>query len=353
MKLNNLDSLREYRELKPLLAHMPHQTKQLNKLFTADVEIVNLGLKKFMAITSDSIADEISFNLYNDPYTWGWMSVMVSISDMAAAAVIPTGVMITNIWSEKSSQKEKLLCQKGISDALRASHCFLLGGDSGVSHDTSVMSTAVGFCENNPPLTRLGIKHGDHIAILGEGTLGTGPALAYGIIYNHKNRFPESAYRPNPSPQLMKKIKPFCHASIDTSDGLAASLHILSCLNDCRFEIQLHKNLLNHTALKYVQKNKISPLMLLLGDHGDYQCLISYPEKNRKKIETICGSNLIPLGQAFKLKNKSVPLALLSHNGAKVHLPIESVQNCPRELKGIIRYSKEMNKTLYKTLPQL
>lgn len=345
-----MKNIREYSELKRQLTKMPRSSNQINSLFTADVEIIKLGFKNYLAITSDSIADEITFKLYKDPLTWGWMSIMASASDMAAAGVIPSGFMITNLWSQTSSKLEKSKVFTGIKNALRTINAPLLGGDTGVSHDTSIATTAFGISKSHlPPLTRQGICNGDYVALLEQNVFGIGPALAFGIVLNSHSPIPEKHYKPKPNPQLMKKIRPYCHASIDTSDGLAASLHILSELNQCHFKLEIKENLFSPLALNYASKNNISPLLLLLGDHGDYQTLITFPSKHLNILKKICGSKLVIIGKC--VSKKSHPLARLNFNTMVVDLPIQDVQNCPRDLPGIIDFTKKMNKKLLYLYP--
>ena len=51
-----------------------------------------------LAITTDSIVEEIRLGLYDDPYLIGWMIVMVNLSDLAAVGADPLGILISEIF---------------------------------------------------------------------------------------------------------------------------------------------------------------------------------------------------------------------------------------------------------------
>ena len=48
---------------------------QVNKIHESDSEIIKLKDNIFLAITTDSISEEIETGLYDDPWLIGWMAV--------------------------------------------------------------------------------------------------------------------------------------------------------------------------------------------------------------------------------------------------------------------------------------
>jgi len=53
----------------------------------SDVELVDFdqAAPHFLAVSSDSLCEEVATGLYSDPYTVGWMLVTATLSDLAAA----------------------------------------------------------------------------------------------------------------------------------------------------------------------------------------------------------------------------------------------------------------------------
>lgn len=340
-------NVREYTELSHLLQNPLRSPRQLNSLFTADVEILKLKRNFYFAITTDSISDEISWNLYRSPETWGWMTVIASISDMAASATIPSGVVINSLWNESTPFRIKKQTQKGINLALKATQTPLLGGDLGVSHDISLTSTVVGF-NTHKPLTRVGVKTNDLVAIINKGKSGLGPAMGFGVLFNSKFKIAEKNYRPLPRPDLIAKMRKFCNASIDTSDGIATSLHILKELNHVGFQLQYNKELFHPKALQFCAINKISPLMLIMGDHGDYQTIITFNQKHLAKIENILNAhneNLVVLGKATRELNIQI-----EYENKNVILPTEKLQKISRDFKSYKKKMAELNRTLSRSV---
>jgi len=91
-----LNEILENKIINNLIAGFERSPNQLNHPHESDAEIIQLGNIK-LAITTDSISEEISTGLYDDPYLIGWMIVTVNISDLAAVGAIPIGILISEI----------------------------------------------------------------------------------------------------------------------------------------------------------------------------------------------------------------------------------------------------------------
>ena len=75
-----------------LTGHFARSPLQANRVQQSDSEIIRIpdGSPIDLAITMDSIAEEIQGGLYTDPYMIGWMAVMVNMSDLAAVGAEPS-----------------------------------------------------------------------------------------------------------------------------------------------------------------------------------------------------------------------------------------------------------------------
>lgn len=331
---NNL----EFMEISRLLKSQPRSQRQINGLFEADCEILKLS-NCYLSSSTDSIGEEIDIGLYKNPELWGWMTAIASISDLAASGSTPLGLLLSNQWKYGTSKLEKLQFFTGIRKALKKSNVPLIGGDSGSGtshcHSSTILGTSL-----RKPLTRLGIRVGDHICLVGKKKLGLGPALAYRFLFKHPEELlPESYFRPLPQPQLISQIRPFIHATIDTSDGLATSLQILSELNNVGFELHFNPLMASPIALAFCKVTDLHPLMLVMGDHGDYQTLISVPEKNLKKVLQK-SRDIIPIGITTSNKKQKQ----LIYENQVFQLPTEKVTTCARDVNAIYSLSLEVNK---------
>lgn len=92
-------ALPEYQELRRKLGKQLRSPQQLNSFFAADCEIVKIAAKKFITTSMDAIGEEIAIGLYQDVETWAWMTVMNSVSDLAASGSAALGISISTEWA--------------------------------------------------------------------------------------------------------------------------------------------------------------------------------------------------------------------------------------------------------------
>ncbi len=311
---------------------------QKNRLFESDCEILKLR-STYLALSVDSISEEIYQKLYKDPFTWGWMTVMSSVSDLAASATEPIGLLLSSEWKFGTKLKIKSRFFKGVNAALKRSKMALLGGDSGVAAEYFFSATAVGEA-GLLPLMRKPAKIGDYVCLLGRKKLGIGPALALRFLRNlSAHELAESLYRPEPNIQIMKKLRLFIRASIDTSDGLAASLNIISKLNNVGFQLKYSKELMHPRALQFCRRHNIHPLVLWMGDLGDYQTLVFVPPEKLAGASKNC-AELLVIGRLVKNSKQ----CLVDFNGENVQLPLHLLDESLRDLKSIRRASLKICK---------
>ena len=100
-----LDEILENKIINNLINGFERSPVQLNKPYESDSEIILLGNIK-LTVTTDSISEEISTGLYDDPYLIGWMIVTVNISDLAAVGAKPIGILISEIIPKDFSNEE-------------------------------------------------------------------------------------------------------------------------------------------------------------------------------------------------------------------------------------------------------
>ena len=333
-----MKNISEFRELTALLKKFPRSSQQMNKLFEADCEIVKIP-SGYLACSVDSIGEEIDIQLYRDPELWGWMTVISSISDLAASGAHGIGLLLANQWKYKTSKEIKMRFLQGALAALKKVKIPLLGGDSGGGESHSHSATIIGYAKNKP-LTRKGIRPGDVICLVGIKKLGMGPSLAYRFLLQKPEDFLlEKHFRPLPSLNLISSLRPLITAAIDTSDGLATSLQILRDLNHVGFALQWTSQLASPLAMTFCARADLHPLMLTMGDHGDFQTLFAIPEKNLHSVLKK-SKDILPLGIATTY-DKGIKI---SYQNQWLDLPAHLVTTCPRDTQSILSLTLEVNK---------
>lgn len=325
-----MDSLRERRELRVLLQGLPRSKKQINDLFEADAEILKLSAKDFLVASTDSIGEEITMGLYKDPETWGWITAMASISDLSATGAEGLGLLVSSQWAFGTDVTTQKRFNQGLAAALRKTKLPLLGGDSGSAKDHVFTSTILGRAEKKP-LTRLGVKPGDSVFLCGRRKTGAGPALAYRFLRGLPAiEFEESYFRPIAPHAEMRALRSSCVAAIDTSDGIATSLAIVSKLNNVGFDLEWKPETLHPEAAEFCRKHGFPPEMLWMGDHGDFQPLVF--ARGRHADALAKKNEFIRIGRATPAR---AGLTLRKDGGTRA-VPVDRITTCGRDLASYV-----------------
>jgi thiamine monophosphate kinase len=283
------------------------------------------------------VSEEILLGLYRQPETWAWISVMTSVSDLAACALKPQGLTMACQWAVGTEEKTQKIFFSFMSKALRAARVSLLGGDSGHGRDSSFTSTILGESRLKP-LSRMGVKAGDYALLLRTHPVGLGPTLGlHWLLKGHTARL-ENDFRPRPDWRAMQKLRPFVNAAIDTSDGIATALAVISELNQVGFEIDFSSKLFAATANKTVSQLGLSEVMPLFGDHGDFHSLLFVSEKNLARVLKM-DSRLKVLGQARRHREGLT----LRYKKTIIPFLAREVMACPRDLDSLRGLTRQIS----------
>lgn len=157
--MHQLKDIIENKIINDLTKSFLRSPMQLNKVHETDAEIIELENSPFnLAITIDTISEEIKTGLYSDPYQIGWMSVMVNMSDLAAVGASPLGIVISQILPKDISDDFLSKLQKGINDACIKCGTFVLGGDTNFGDELIISGCAIGTVEKGKYLKELDVR---------------------------------------------------------------------------------------------------------------------------------------------------------------------------------------------------
>lgn len=233
-----------------------------------------------LAITMDSLVEEIETGIYGDPYLIGWMTVMANASDLAAIGASPLGIIISQTFLPDISEAFKNDLQHGIEDACKACYMSVLGGDSHFSSRMEMTGCAIGLTTEGPSLTRIGCRPGDYLFI--SGNPGQGNAFAMNQLTDTKlSEHIINDYRPQARLKEGCALPNFAGSCIDSANGVFAALDQLSRLNKVGFRIELElENFLHPQALAFCQSEQYPLWLMLAGNHGEFELIFSVaPEK--------------------------------------------------------------------------
>ncbi len=324
--------------------------RQMNRLNESDAEILELpeNAGQVLAITTDSIVEEIALGLYDDPYLIGWMAVMVNMSDLAAVGARPLGILVSEVLPGSYPDSSLGALQRGIQDACAACQTYVLGGDTNFGTHLMLTGTALGTTDGSRTLSRIGCKPGD--ALYTTGILGSGNAFALAqVTKNGKTSF-------QPYARLMEgKILPgIASACMDTSDGVIATLDQLMRLNGAGFEIDKDwENKLHPQSKELAEAFGIPSWLLLAGQHGEFELLFTIPPNRESFLHDAAkkaGWTPLRLGRAVEEPSISLPLY-----GRRVDLDTQRIRNLAFQsdgdvgvyIKSLLEIDDEIQKGAY------
>ncbi len=316
---------------------------QLNRLQEADAEVIRLDPRASMclAVTTDSIVEEIASGLYDDPYLIGWMTVMANMSDLAAVGAIPLGILISEVLPEGVPQEWLIELQRGVEKACEACGSFVLGGDTNAGDQLLLTGCALGTTSRERLLSRTGAHDGDHVYVT--GFLGVGNAFALEHFMNHQHGSAETvSYQPCARLLEGQSIAGIASACMDTSDGTLATLDQLMRVNHVGFEIDSGVESILHPQARLAAAGAGLPLWLMLaGQHGEFELMFTVsPENELKMLETADRSNWQPLHLGRVIRDEEIRLPLY---GRKTVLDTGRIRNLATECGGEVqRYIQEL-----------
>ncbi len=264
-------NVRELAMIASLTQRFSRSPRQLNELQHSDAELLRLGDDHTLALTTDTIAEEIASGLYADPWLAGWMLVMANFSDIAAVGAEPLGILIAETFPTAMDPPAIARVQEGIHDACSACGSWVLGGDTNTGDRLQLTGTAVGAVSGTPALTRIGIRPGDSIYCTGQ--LGAGNAFAAALL-SGASRSP--SYLPTARLREGRALRGLASACMDTSDGLLATLDQLARLNGVGFELpQTWNAILGDETLAVAEAMGLPPWLFLAGPHGEFELVFA------------------------------------------------------------------------------
>ena len=315
---------------------------KLNNIHESDAEIIEIGNSNgnHLAVTTDSLAEELSSGLYDDPYLAGWMLATVNLSDLAAVGATPLGLLIslTLKASHNSSFIDKMT--DGISDACQAADTFILGGDTNHGNTDYLSGCALGLVEKNKIISRVGAKPGDKIYITAPA--GKGNMFAFMQLNKMNNAGDNISFKPSARLNHGRLIGDYADCCIDTSDGVIHALDTLVRLNNVKAVICNSWDCIIDAQVAGICRNlEIPPWLPLAGIHGEFElCFAVAPEKRDDFIGAAArqGWSPIPVGEIAEGKG-----VYINQAGSDIFLDTARIRNLAYDFnQDIYKYMEKL-----------
>jgi thiamine-monophosphate kinase len=172
-------------------------------------------------LTTDMLHETTDFPEGTTQYTAGWRAVGASLSDVAAMG--GTAVAAVAAYGAPALDEEKIAAfVDGASDVCERVGAAYVGGDLDVHEEWTVATTALGAVDEPVCVT---------------GTLGRSGAACRLFAQGDHERA-NDLFQFEPRVDAGRALAADATAMIDSSDGLARSLHQLAKASDCGFAIE-------------------------------------------------------------------------------------------------------------------
>jgi thiamine-monophosphate kinase len=238
-------------------------------------------------------------------------AVAMCVSDFAAKGVPPTAFMVSLGLPTETPRGQVVALASGLLQASREWNVKLVGGDTGEADDLIIDCVMVGFAQQI--VRRNGARPGEYVVT--SGTFGQTAAGLKILIEGAKaepgfrKEAVSSAYLPKPRLGLGLAVSTCLSSSMDSSDGLAITLHTISAMSGVGMRL---------TELPYARgleefasRNSYSAEELALYGGEEYE---------------IVGT--VPKGRIREAKSKARSV------GCELHVIGETVS--AEELKGVV-----------------
>ena len=197
-------------------------------------------------------------------------SVAMCVSDFAAKGVKPDSFMVSLGLERGVTKSQVRELSLGFRDASKEWNLKLIGGDTSEAAGMSINCAMVGFAERFT--RRAGAEPGDVVAVSGRfGYPPSGLRILRGGVRatpSFRKKAVGSVLMPTPNLRLGLALAGFWTSAMDSSDGLARSLHVLSKAS--RVGIEVWKRPTGQDVKEFAAKNGFAVDRLVLEGGEEY-----------------------------------------------------------------------------------
>ncbi|MEM3013896.1 MAG: thiamine-phosphate kinase [Candidatus Bathyarchaeia archaeon] len=283
--------------------------------FGDDLSAVKIGKNALAVVKTDMLVGKTDVPPGMSLRQAARKAVVMNVSDFAAKGVKPLAALVSLGLPKNFDEENIRQIGLGLNEGAREYEAYIIGGDTGEASDLVISCSLFGLCEKQILVKRSTAKPGDIVAVTGE----FGKTAAGLKILLEKLDVPEGIRRPLteavfwPKARLKEGITlaeaRFLSSSIDSSDGLAWSLHELSVASNVGFKIDFVP--LASEALEFARLFNLNPLDLGLYGGEEYELVVTVKrelwDKAKKAMESL-GGKLIRIGDVVEEKKLIVKI---------------------------------------------
>ncbi|RNJ76322.1 MAG: thiamine-phosphate kinase [Nitrosopumilus sp. H13] len=251
-----------------------------------DVETFELGGIK-MAASTDTLVFETDVPPGMSARDAAAKGVTACVSDFAAKGVRPKyGIMSVSLPGGTTSRRIGQMAS-GVGQACSKYGIRMLGGDTNEG-ESSITVCLFGRADRIVP--RSGANSGD--AVFVTGPFGYAAAGLDALMRGGK-KFARYVVSPEARLEFGVKCSRYASASMDSSDGLAATLHEIA--RQSKKRINVSKIPVKGDLVRYAESRRINPDRLVFYGGEEYEIVFAAPPRHRRAIMSGAGRLGVPV----------------------------------------------------------
>ncbi len=230
-------------------------------------------------------------------------AVIMNISDFAAKGAKPKVILVSLGLPKKLAEEDIKEIGAGLNAGAREYGAYVIGGDTNEASDVVISLSVFGIAEKDSVMLRSGARCGDVVAVTGFfGKTSAGLKILldnYEVSKKIREPLVESVLMPHARLKegLALSQTKAVTAAIDSSDGLAWSLHEIAKASNVG--LLINKLPIAKEVEKFAETNRLDPLELTLYGGEEYELVLTIKptlwSKAEKAIEKV-GGKLMPIG---------------------------------------------------------
>jgi len=272
--------------------------------FGDDVSAIEICNNDVAVLKTDMLVDKTDVPTGMSLRQAGRKAVVMNVSDFAAKGVKPSIALVSLGLPRNLNQKDIAELAEGLNAGAREYDCYVVGGDTGEASDLVVSVSLFGLAKRDELVLRSGARPGDIVAVTGPfGKTSAGLKILLNSLQvppSLRKVLVESVLTPYARLKegLALSRAHSVSASIDSSDGLAWSLHELSRASRVGFLIDALP--LAKEAERFARLYGLDAVELALYGGEEYELMLTVkPECWEKAQQVIAeiGGVLLPIGK--------------------------------------------------------
>lgn len=282
-----------------------------------DCAVLEISADQYLVVTTDMLHRKTDYPQQMTGWQIGWMSAAVNLSDIASMGASPVGFLSAIGLPRDTDVAFVEDIARGMADCAKACGTSVIGGDIDTHDELTITGTALGTVRKEELLTRRGARVGDKVCVTGF----TGSAGAALHVIEHAipvpDRLVNALLEPYPRVAEARELarSGLVTSMMDTSDGLALSLHDLADLNKVGFRIHESALPIHDDVRKYVTSDpdKLTDLALYTG--GDFELVFTAAPDILNEV--FKGFNLSIIGEVVE---QSVGMVIERKDGSNLSI---------------------------------